>query len=64
MMAAQLATTAKWPVRSALGGELQQALERTAARGPRRRLPDTTSTRGASTTAIRRFRAMLGEAVA
>jgi TRAP-type mannitol/chloroaromatic compound transport system substrate-binding protein len=30
MMTAQLATTAKWPVKSALGGELQQALERTA----------------------------------
>ena len=31
MMAAQLATTAKWPVRSALGTELRAALERTAS---------------------------------
>ena len=30
MMAAQFAATAKWPVRSALGGELRAALKRTA----------------------------------
>jgi hypothetical protein len=30
MMAAQLATTAKWPLRSPLAAELRSALERTA----------------------------------
>lgn len=63
MMAAQLATTAKWPVRSALGGPLRAALERTAGEvlariagydSDARRIHDSHQA----------FRAMLGEAVA
>jgi TRAP-type mannitol/chloroaromatic compound transport system substrate-binding protein len=63
MMAAELAATAKWPVRLALGGELRQALERTAAEVvaqvagydfDARRIHDSHQA----------FRHMLGEAVA
>jgi TRAP-type mannitol/chloroaromatic compound transport system substrate-binding protein len=63
MMAAQLATTAKWPVRSALGAELRQALERAAGDVlaqvasydlDARRIHDSHQA----------FRAMLGETVA
>lgn len=63
VMAAQLATRAKWPVRSALGTELRAALERTAGEvlaqvaaydSDARRIHDSHQA----------FRAMLGEAIA
>jgi TRAP-type mannitol/chloroaromatic compound transport system substrate-binding protein len=63
MMAAQLATTAKWPVRSALGAELMSALERTA-----RDVLDQVAGYDLDAQRIhasyQAFRGMLGEAVA